>query len=376
MTSPSNPPVRWFFLGTLLLSAAVTYGLALPLGAGAVLGYITEKRVDRLLDHLKKSENPRWREGLTGAVIVGTLLLVVLPVGIAVYIAAQDLIRLIARFDWNQIARWTEQYGTPLQERLTNLGVDVSTDQLRTKATELIAGSAGAVASLLGTALSSTPEALFNAAMALFAWFIFATTGRETRNQVLPQIVPWPSILKILRETTAEVLESVIIANILVSAVQSLVCSIPLVVLGVPRALVWGILSFFLSFIPVVGTLPITLGAALWCYSQGRVAAAIFMVVVAVVVGSIDNILRPLFMRSSKTELSTLWLLVALTSGVTLFGVAGIILGPLFFSLFVAFSQALTEQNSPVESSENKVDTDSSPAAPEPPPEEAPPTVP
>jgi predicted PurR-regulated permease PerM len=333
----------------------VSYGLALPLGVGAVLGYITEKRVSHLLDRLDRQGQPWWREGLTSAFILGALLLVFLPVGIAVYVALQDLIRLIARFDWAHATQWAEHFGTPILDKLASLGVEVPIDQVRSKATELVAGSAGAVAGFVGAALSYTPEALFNAIITLLGWFVFATTGRETRDRVLPRIVPWPPILKILRETTAEVIESVIIANILVSAVQSLVCGIPLVLLGVPRALVWAVLSFFLSFVPIFGTLPITLGSALWCFSQGKTGGAIAMIVVAVVVGSVDNVLRPLFMRSSKTELSTLWLLVALTSGVSLFGVSGVILGPLAFSLFIAFSQALDEQEVACSSSSTEV---------------------
>ncbi len=352
---PPPAPLRWFFLGAFALSIAVSYGLALPLGVGAVLGYITEKRVSHLLDRLDKQGQPRWREGLTGAFILGALLLVFLPVGIAVYVALQDLIRLIARVDWAHATQWAERFGTPILDKLASLGVEVPVDQVRSKATELVAGSAGAVAGFVGAALSYTPEALFNAIITLLGWFVFATTGRETRDRVLPRIVPWPPILKILRETTAEVIESVIIANILVSAVQSLVCGIPLVLLGVPRALVWAVLSFFLSFVPIFGTLPITLGSALWCFSQGKTGGAIAMIVVAVVVGSVDNVLRPLFMRSSKAELSTLWLLVALTSGVSLFGVSGVILGPLAFSLFVAFSQALDEQEVASSSSSTEV---------------------
>ncbi len=339
-TSPRTP-LRWFFLGAFVLSAAVSYGLALPLGVGAVLGYITEQRVSSLLERLGKQGRPHWRDGLTGVFIVGTLTLVFLPVGIAVYVAILDLVRLLTRIDWGQAAQWIERVGTPVLDRLAKLGVEVSGEQLRNKATELVASSAGAVGGFLGVALSYTPEALFNALVTLLGWFVFATTGQDTRDRVLPRLIPWPSVLRILRETTAEVIESVIIANILVSVVQSAMCTIPLVLLGVPRALVWGVMSFFLSFIPIVGTVPVTLGAALWCYTQGKTTGAVVMVVVAIVVGSIDNVLRPLFMRSSKAELSTLWLIVALTSGVSLFGVAGIILGPLAFSLFVAFSQGL-----------------------------------
>jgi predicted PurR-regulated permease PerM len=361
---PPGSPLRWFFLGAFVLSAAVAYGLALPLGVGAVLGYITEQRVSSLLDRLNRRSHRRWRDGLTGVFILSTLLLVLLPVGIAIYVAILDLVRLLARIDWSSAAQWAERMGLPLLDKLAALGVEISPEQLRSKAAGLIASIAGAVGGFLGSVLSSTPELLFNALITLLGWFVFATTGQETRDQVLPRLIPWPRVLRILRETTAEVIESVIIANILVSAVQALVCTVPLVVLGVPRALVWGVMSFFLSFIPIIGTVPVTLGSALWCFSAGKTGGAIAMVVVAIVVGSVDNVLRPLFMRSSKVELSTLWLIVALTSGVSLFGVSGVILGPLAFSLFVAFSQALDAEETPATEPPAEEPAPSAPLAP------------
>lgn len=344
-------PLRWFFVGALVASAAVSYGLALPLGVGAVLGYITERRVDRLLAYMKKPDTPRWRGALSGALMAATLLLVFLPVSIALYVAIQDLIRLLGHAEWNKLVPWAERAITPAIARLQRLGVELPIDQIRAKATELVTSNAGAVGGFLGVAITSTPEAMFDGMIILLGWYVFAVEGRDGRQRILRQMVPWPRVLQILKETTAEVIESVIIANILVSAVQAVICAVPLVILGVPRALVWAVLAFFLSFIPVVGTMPITLGAALWCFSQGRTGGALFMVIVAVFVGSVDNVLRPLFMRSSggssRADLSTLWLLVALTSGVSLFGLAGVILGPLAFSLFIAFAQALEEDQSP-----------------------------
>ncbi|MDW8248791.1 MAG: hypothetical protein RMJ98_05725, partial [Myxococcales bacterium] len=177
MLSLPRSPLRWFFLGSFTLSVAVAYHLALPLGVGAVLGYITEQRVTSLLNRLGKRDHPHWRHVLTGIFLLGSLLLVFLPVGIAVYVAILDLVRLLARIDWSQAAQWVERIGLPLLDKLATLGVEISPDQLRGKATELVASSAGTIGSFLGSALSSTPELIFQALITLLGWFVFATTG-------------------------------------------------------------------------------------------------------------------------------------------------------------------------------------------------------
>ena len=114
-----------------------------------------------------------------------------------------------------------------------------------------------------------------------------------------------------------------------------------MLVLGVPRAFVWGVLTFFLSFVPVVGTAPILLGPMGYLFSHGRVGAAVIALVFGVLAASIDNVLRPLLLRGNSVELGFLWVLVALIGGVALFGLPGVILGPLAFSLLVASLRSL-----------------------------------
>ena len=137
-----------------------------------------------------------------------------------------------------------------------------------------------------------------------------------------------------------DVLADNAVSNVVVSFVQALLIAILLLIFRVPRPFVWGVLTFFLSFVPVVGTAPITLGAAGWLLSQGRPVAAVVMLVIAFLVASLDNVLRPFFMKSS-VDLNFLWVLVALIGGVALFGIPGVILGPLAFSLLVAALRTL-----------------------------------
>ena len=130
-----------------------------------------------------------------------------------------------------------------------------------------------------------------------------------------------------------------ILANVMVAAAQALFAVFFLLIFSVPNALSLGVLAFFLSFIPVFGTAPITLGGSLYLFAQGRSVPGFVMIGVAIAVGSVDNVIRPWLMRSSA-ELSFFWGLVALVGGVAQFGIAGTVIGPLAFSLVVAFLEA------------------------------------
>ncbi len=111
---------------------------------------------------------------------------------------------------------------------------------------------------------------------------------------------------------------------------QGIVATITYVALGVPRALVLGMLTCVASLIPSVGTgliwVPVAIGLAL----SGRTTPALILAVVGVfVISTIDNVLRPIFARYGKLALPTYALLISIFGGLTVFGTWGLVLGPL-----------------------------------------------
>ncbi len=100
------------------------------------------------------------------------------------------------------------------------------------------------------------------------------------------------------------------------------------------RALVLGLLTCVASLIPSFGTalvwVPIAIGLAL----AGKVPSALIMAGVGVfVIATIDNVMRPIFARFGKLELSTFVLLTSIFGGLAIFGTWGLMLGPLFARL-------------------------------------------
>ena len=99
---------------------------------------------------------------------------------------------------------------------------------------------------------------------------------------------------------------------------------------GVPRAFVLGLLTCITSVIPSVGTalvwVPVAVGLAL----AGKTLAAVIMGTVGlVVIGTVDNVLRPVFARFGRLELPTFVLLTSIFGGLAMFGTWGLLLGPL-----------------------------------------------
>ena len=122
----------------------------------------------------------------------------------------------------------------------------------------------------------------------------------------------------------------------LTGLVQGVVATITYVALSIPSALVLGILTTVASLLPSVGTalvwIPVAGGLA---FSGRYVAAGILTAVGVLVIGTVDNVMRPVFSRFGRLNLPTYVLFLAIFGGLAFFGAAGLLLGPLLVRLGV-----------------------------------------
>jgi predicted PurR-regulated permease PerM len=127
------------------------------------------------------------------------------------------------------------------------------------------------------------------------------------------------------------VAKSVLLGTFLTAICQGLVGGIGLALVGIP-GLFWGTVMGFSSLIPIIGTALVWVPAALYLVLLGKVQAAVFLAVWCVVlIGSIDNFLRPFLMRG-EGKMSTFYIFLAIVGGVQYFGLTGILYGPLILS--------------------------------------------
>jgi predicted PurR-regulated permease PerM len=127
------------------------------------------------------------------------------------------------------------------------------------------------------------------------------------------------------------VAKSVLLGTFLTALCQGLVGGIGLALVGIP-GLFWGTVMGFSSLIPLIGTALVWVPAAVYLVLLGKMKAAAFLAVWCVVlVGSIDNFLRPFLMRG-EAKMSTFYIFLAIVGGVQYFGLTGILYGPLILS--------------------------------------------
>lgn len=127
------------------------------------------------------------------------------------------------------------------------------------------------------------------------------------------------------------VAKSVLLGTFLTAVCQGIVGGVALQFLGFP-GLFWGTMMALASLIPIVGAYLVWVPIALYLAVLGQVKSAVFLAAWSVVLlGIIDNFLRPFFMKG-KSKMSPFYIFLAILGGVQYFGFKGILYGPLVLS--------------------------------------------
>ena len=102
---------------------------------------------------------------------------------------------------------------------------------------------------------------------------------------------------------------------------------------GLPSPLLWGAVMTFLSLVPLIGTALVWGPVVIFYVLTGMwVRGLILFLLCAVVVGSIDNFIKPLLIRR-RAQIPTIWVFVGIMGGVSAFGFLGFFLGPLMIAV-------------------------------------------
>ncbi|MEL7162150.1 MAG: AI-2E family transporter [Bacteroidota bacterium] len=121
----------------------------------------------------------------------------------------------------------------------------------------------------------------------------------------------------------------------MVAIVQGSIGGVLFALVGIPAALLWGVAMTLLALLPVGGSAIVWLPAAVILFAQGFVGRAIAIVIVGtLIIGLVDNLLRPLLV-GRDTEMPDYLVLISTLGGITYFGLSGFVIGPTIAALFI-----------------------------------------
>lgn len=208
-------------------------------------------------------------------------------------------------------------------------------EQILDKSTEVISAIGNFVVGKLTDLTKGTVQAFVHAILMFYAMYFFLMDGHHllrTTTEYLP-LSPTERTRLIDRFTSVSI--ATIKSTVVIGLVQGSLGGLGFMVAGLPAPVFWGAMMTVLSLVPGIGIALVWVPAAIYLLVMGRVTAlVVFALYFILVVGLVDNFLRPLLV-GKRSQMHELLVLLSTLGGLMAFGLAGFIVGPVIAALFV-----------------------------------------
>ena len=265
------------------------------------------------------------------------LFFVVVPLGLLLAVVTSQAIDIA-----QSATPWIrQQLATPgaITQALEGLPFYQYIEPYREMALERLGDVAGTASGWLVDAVQSatlgTVSALFSVIIVLYTLFFFLIDGDRFLYYVLYYLpLNDEDETKLLKRFTS-VTRATLKGTAVIGFLQGSLAGIALYFAGIPSALFWAVAMMVLSVVPGVGTALVWVPAVIYLIVGGEyLTATLLAVFCGVVVGTVDNVLRPKLV-GNDTQLHELLIFFSTLGGLIMFGFMGFVIGPIIAALFV-----------------------------------------
>jgi predicted PurR-regulated permease PerM len=191
-----------------------------------------------------------------------------------------------------------------------------------------------------------------NFVIALFTLFFMLRDGAEFLHKIQRLLPMDREHQQRLFKNIVDAVLAVIHGSLVVAMVQGLLAGLAFWILGVPFAVLWGVVTGFVALLPMGGSTLVSIPASIYLFLQGETIRGIILLAWCLgIVGTIDNVLKPLLI-GNRLGLPVLFLFFGILGGIALFGAVGIVLGPAIFALLRALLDLYLEEYASAEQKE------------------------
>ena len=209
--------------------------------------------------------------------------------------------------------------------------------------TAALAEGLNALGKLLVGGLSSvaigTVNFLFMTLVFFYTLFFLQMDGAKLVERILYYLPLDDHDERQLLDKFTSVTRAMVKGTLLIGLIQGTLAGLAFAVVGLDNAVFWGTVMAVLSIIPSIGSAVIWIPASIALVAQGHTGSGIGLALFCgLVVGGIDNVLRPLLV-GRDTNMHELMIFFGTLGGLFMFGMSGLLIGPLIASLFITVWQ-------------------------------------
>jgi predicted PurR-regulated permease PerM len=300
-----------------------------PLLMAALFGFALEGVVSKYAPRRSARRVP------TALILLFFFLLIAIPLGVVGYhlvSIVRDLAQM--RIEDTAVYHSVEQLLASFSELSDRLFFALDMNPPEGGLTELLPKAGAWVLAYTAAIASRTPELVIHLFVFCAALYVFLTESRYIRATVSSFGVLKESELdEIIRVVQRSSYRTLVVSAAL-GSVQALVVAVGGLIFGFKEFFLIFMITFFTSFIPVIGAGPIAVLLAILSFIQGNVFSGVGLIIVAAVAGSVDNFIKPLVVASGGEEsLNPVISLLAIIGAVLVYGIPGLLLGPILTEL-------------------------------------------
>lgn len=219
------------------------------------------------------------------------------------------------------------------------------------KAGQVVNSISNWVAGGLSQVTLGTANFLFMTFVFLYTMYFLQMDGHKLVRKILYYLPLNGDDESLMLDKFTSVTRAMIKGTLLIGILQGSLAGIAFAVAGFDNAVFWATVMAVLSIIPSVGSALVWIPASIILIMQGNVGAGVgLLAFCGLIVGSLDNVLRPILV-GKDTRMHELMIFFGTLGGILMFGIPGVLIGPVVASLFitvwelygVAFSEFLPE---------------------------------
>lgn len=325
----SNFVFAGLFALALILFSRILLPFVMPVLLGGFLVVLFLPIQDFLCRKLK------GRRSLCAALsTLAVFLLILLPLAGVGWLVGRELLLLAAN-----LPEVLERVDLR-QELVANLPRGMSrylrTETVGAEAERALLSAASGSATVIRHAVGLGSEFVINLFLMMVAMYYFFLDGRRLYAEGVRLVPLDQRYTQAFSREFTDVAYAIVYGNTVTALVQGAVGLVGLLIAGVPHAGVWGAAMVIAALIPVVGTGLVWVPISLMLVLSGKVGEGLFLAAWgALVVGMVDNFIRPR-LCGSRMALHPLLVFLSMFGGVAVFGMMGMLVGPLIASLFMA----------------------------------------
>lgn len=287
----------------------------------------------------ERIKSPSWSAIVSCLLVIVTILLPLSLISLAVVNEASKFAQQVQQNGGNLL-----DPNSPFFARILGwLGQYVDVEQLRSGnfLAERLQSMSGAIANRTLGVVGGVAGAIVQIFFIIFTMYYFFRDGENIRHGIYNMLPVGKKDSHEIFERTRDVIGASVYGVVVIAVIQGAIGGIAFWLLGIPSPLLWSVVMMVLCLIPLLGAFVVWVPAAIYLVATGAyVKAGILVFVGAVIIGSIDNFLRPRLV-GEKTRLHELLIFFSVLGGLQVFGVLGIVLGPVVVVVTLALIDVL-----------------------------------